>query len=297
MLDPKEIEAAVVEHMKALEPSYHVLAKVDLRLAAFNQSTKPINTLGASGGNNVQAQGSAVHCRLPKMKLPEFSGDPLALQGFWDQFQVAIYSNTRISDMDKFNHLKECLKGESLSAVSGLTLNSENYQEAIEILKGRFGNEQILISAMLYNHVESCTAREDILPTDDSVQVQTRILFDSDSQRSYISDKVRSTLKLKAIRVEKVVIKTFGQAENSEVQKLDVVQLKVRNKSDARFTFVEALCVPTICNPLTHQSLSSVHELSEFAGLEFADFEHKQHQNLPVGILIGIDFYHVFIRL
>jgi hypothetical protein len=38
-----------------------------------------------------------------------------------------------------------------------------------------------------------------------------------------------------------------------------------------------------------------VHELPEFAGLEFADFEHKQHQNLPVGILIGIDFYHVFM--
>jgi hypothetical protein len=177
MLDPKDIEDAVVEHMKALEPSYHVLAKVDLRLAAFNQSTRPINTLGVSDGNNVQAQGSAVHCRLPKMQLPEFSGDPLAWQGFWDQFQVAIHSNTRISDIDKFNYLKGCLKGESLSAVSGLTLNSENYQEAIEILKGRFGNEQILISAhmesllrigkiasrdnikeqrMLYNHVESC---------------------------------------------------------------------------------------------------------------------------------------------
>ena len=38
-----------------------------------------------------------------------------------------------------------------------------------------------------------------------------------------------------------------------------------------------------------------MHELPEFAGLEFADFEHKQHQNLPVGILIGIDFYHVFM--
>ena len=139
------------------------------------------------------------------------------------------------------------------------------------------------------------TARASILPVDDSAQVQTRILFDSGSQRSYISDKVRHTLKLKAIRVEKVVIKTFGQAENIEVQELDVVQLKVRNKGDARFTFVEALCVPTISSPLRNQPLSSVHELPEFAGLEFADFEHKQHRNLPVGILIGIDFYHVFM--
>ena len=139
------------------------------------------------------------------------------------------------------------------------------------------------------------TARADILPVDDSVQVHTRILFDSGSQRLYISDKVRHALQLKAIRVEKVVIKIFGQVEKSEVKELDVVQLKIKNKSDARFTFVEALCVPTICSPLTNQPLSSAHELPEFAGLEFADFAHKQHHSLPVGILIGIDFYHVFM--
>ena len=44
----------------------------------------------------------------------------------------------RISDIDKFNYLKGCLKGESLSAVSGLTLSSENYEEAVGILKDRF---------------------------------------------------------------------------------------------------------------------------------------------------------------
>ena len=47
------------------------------------------------------------------------------------------------------------------------------------------------------------TARADILPVDDSVQVHTRILFDIGSQRSYISDKVRYALQLKAIRLEK----------------------------------------------------------------------------------------------
>ena len=86
------------------------------------------------------------------------------------------------------------------------------------------------------------TARADILYTsrDDSVQVRTRILFASGSQRSYICDKVRHALQLKAIRVEKVVIKTYGQVENSEVKELDVVQLKIKNKGDSRFTFVEA---------------------------------------------------------
>ena len=34
-LEPKDIEAEVVKHIKTLEPSYHALAKADLRLAEF----------------------------------------------------------------------------------------------------------------------------------------------------------------------------------------------------------------------------------------------------------------------
>ena len=142
MLEPQDIEAAVVEHMKTIEPSYHVLAKVDLKPAEFTQTISPGNTLGASSSNNAQGQINSVHCRLPKIQLPEFLADPLAWQGFWDQYQVAIPNNMCISDIDKFNYLKGFLKGESLSAVSGLTLSSENYEEAVGILKDRFGNER-----------------------------------------------------------------------------------------------------------------------------------------------------------
>ena len=189
MLEPQDIEAAVVEHLKTIERSYHVLAKVDLKLAVFTQTISPGNTLGVSSSNNAQGQINSLHCRLPKIQLPEFSGDPLAWQGFWDQYQVAIHNNMRISDIDKFNYLKGCLKGESLSAVSGLTLSSENYEEAVGILKDRFGNEQVLIPAhmesllrvkkitsrgnvkglrILYNHVESCVRNLKSLKPDTS---------------------------------------------------------------------------------------------------------------------------------
>jgi hypothetical protein len=83
-----------------------------------------------------------------------------------------------------------------------------------------------------------------------------------------------------------VIIKTFGQSEASEAQRLDVVQLKIKSKRDNVFMCIEALCVPTICSPLTNQNLSSVQGLSEFRGLQFAYFEHQDSTNLPVGILI-----------
>ena len=82
------------------------------------------------------------------------------------------------------------------------------------------------------------------------VKHHTRIIFDSGSQRSYISAKARNALQLKTLRTEKVIIKTFGQGNGSEVQELDVVQVKIKGKSENMFTLIEALCVPTICSPL-----------------------------------------------
>ena len=74
MLEPKVIEAAVVQYIKAIEPSYQVLANVDLKLAEFTQTISPGNNLGASLSNNAQGQVNSVHCRLPKTQLPKFSG-------------------------------------------------------------------------------------------------------------------------------------------------------------------------------------------------------------------------------
>ena len=47
--------------------------------------------------------------------------------------------------MDKFNYLKSLLSGTALEAVAGLTLSEANYQEAVTILNGRFGNRQRII--------------------------------------------------------------------------------------------------------------------------------------------------------
>ncbi len=73
--------------MKGLEPSYSILAVVDLKLEQFKtqeQIQGPISTSGL-----VHAKISPVQCKLPKIQLPEFSGDPLKWQGFWDQYQVS----------------------------------------------------------------------------------------------------------------------------------------------------------------------------------------------------------------
>ena len=88
------------------------------------------------------------------------------------------------------------------------------------------------------------------LNIDESQSLTSRILFDSGSQRTYVTDNVRKQLKLKTIRKENIMIKTFGQINDSEMKSLDVVQFKVKYRSENKYVFVEALCVPVICSPL-----------------------------------------------
>ena len=49
-----------------------------------------------------------------------------------------------MSDIDKFLYLRGLLRGKALSTIAGLKLTSENYGEAKELLRARFGDEKIL---------------------------------------------------------------------------------------------------------------------------------------------------------
>ena len=66
---------------------------------------------------------------------------------FWDQFESSIHSKRGISDIDKFSYLRPFLAPVALETISGLTLSSQNYSEAIDLLKNRYGKAQRLISS------------------------------------------------------------------------------------------------------------------------------------------------------
>ena len=42
----------------------------------------------------------------------------------------------------KFNYLRNYLQGSTLSAIAGLSLTSENYDEAVQLIQDCFGNKQ-----------------------------------------------------------------------------------------------------------------------------------------------------------
>ena len=510
-LDPDSIEDDMSESMTILRPSYEILAGLTMKLEKLSGSP-PIPPSNSSVN---------VNCKLPDLELPVFKGQPLKWRGFWDQFEVAIDRNDSLSDINKFNYLKRFLTGEALSSISGLALTSDNYKEAVDILKKRYGNPQVLITAYmetllklskvkgkdvsglrkLFNEVENCLRSlrslkvetstygslllpllKDKVPDDFLIQIGRRfgtevwtldlfmtyfeeelvtaencltsltgsggtqkmmyttssfygqvekprhsskppcvfcsreghtpsqcknvsnvrsrkgilrrsgrcfvclerghramecpveyicrickqrhnisicenrgkkeynernwernesdegrengndvrpevsanvsstntscillqtgtaevgdvdgnsflfskILFDSGSQMSYVTEGLARRLGLKVIRKENIVIKTFGRNDESKLRRLNVVRFKVRHRSQRGMVkYVEALCIPTLCSPLSNQCFSETKRYDYLASLDLAD-DFVDDSPIDVEILIGCDFYHSF---
>ena len=85
--------------------------------------------------------------RLAKLEIEKFDGDVINWSSFWDQFSSAIHENDSLSEIKKFTYLKSFLCDSVKLTISGLSLSSENYREAIDLLKQHYGNTQILKTA------------------------------------------------------------------------------------------------------------------------------------------------------
>ena len=68
-------------------------------------------------------------------------GEVLLWQSFWDQYSTAFYTNSSLSDIEKFNFLRSYLTETPGVCIKGLSLTPANYQKSVEILKERNGNK------------------------------------------------------------------------------------------------------------------------------------------------------------
>ena len=98
---------------------------------------KPLVASSPLPSNNLNDATSA---SLPKLIIKPFDGNILNWQTFFDQYSSTVHSKTNLNDIDKFTYLKSLLSEAALETISGLTLTSDNYSEAIELLKNRYGN-------------------------------------------------------------------------------------------------------------------------------------------------------------
>ena len=156
--------------------------------------------------------GKVSQVKLQRINLKHYDGDPLTFQSFWDSFDSAVHSNEAFDDVLKFNHLKSLLEGKALLAIQGLTLTKENYEHAVEIIKTRFGDPQVIIKS----HMDALLAIKPVMSNKvadlrevcDIIEVHTRNLQQFDvcfknygpMLLSIITSKLPKDIKLEIAR-------------------------------------------------------------------------------------------------
>ena len=85
---------------------------------------------------------------LPKLKLAEFSGDPLE----WPEWSGLFLSTVHAANIDaslKMNHLKTLVTGKAKEVIAGLGYTGDMYDIAWNTLVAHFGRPQVVVNAQL----------------------------------------------------------------------------------------------------------------------------------------------------
>ena len=102
------------------------------------------------------------------------------------------------------------------------------------------GNENTVLFIDTKTSVLLQTAKIFVSRADDpNHRIQARLIFDTGSQRSYVSTRLRNALQLPTINQETLMIKTF-ESETGQIQSRDLVQLCVQRMTSETYLCVNA---------------------------------------------------------
>ena len=81
---------------------------------------------------------------LPPLKLKNFSGRAVDWPEFWELFDSVVNKSTT-SEIQKLSYLKSLVEGEAGKLIGGLVLSDANFEVAINLLKDRYGNDDLRV--------------------------------------------------------------------------------------------------------------------------------------------------------
>ena len=126
-------------------------------------------------------------------------------------------------------------------------------------------------------------------PMKPEVALELRLLFDSGSQRSYITDRVLKLLQFEPKGEQTLSIATFGLFKE-QTRVCPTVSVGVCLKGYPTMS-LSLHKVPSICEALSCQPITACVEANNhLLGLDLAD-SSKGNAQLPIDMLISCDYY------
>ena len=85
--------------------------------------------------------------------LPKFSGNVLEWPAFHDAFIASVDSHKKLSNVQKFAHLRSCLSGRAFKCIEVYSVTNDNYSKAFQDLKNRFGRKRLLANELVKSNL------------------------------------------------------------------------------------------------------------------------------------------------
>ena len=135
------------------------------------------------------------------------------------------------------------------------------------------------------------TATATVTNVEQSKSIQTRVLFDLGSQKSFCTLSVKNTLNLPTLKKEWLIIKTFGEA-NPRIRECDSVQLRIQG-IEGTSLYLNVFAVDRVCSPLSNQTIELTQDsYSHLRRLQLANnTQGETDLEVHILILIGVDYY------
>ena len=134
---PSSDTQALVSQLTSMNSKLEILEEVDTKILDLT----PVETFEDS---IVDADDY-----IEELQLPTFDGNILEWNTFHDAFCAAVHSDDNLYEIQKFQYLRANLKGEAARTVDGLPLTNTNYNEALILLRKRYGQPHQLIAAYM----------------------------------------------------------------------------------------------------------------------------------------------------
>ena len=91
---------------------------------------------------------------------------------FIDLFKTSVYSNSQLTNSEKLNNLRACVKGDAAKLISSTTITDTSYTIAMQLLQERYENKRSIVQAhlqIIWSHfsmkMESSSGLRKILET------------------------------------------------------------------------------------------------------------------------------------
>ncbi|XP_071577737.1 uncharacterized protein [Temnothorax nylanderi] len=147
-------------HLKIIQETAKFEAK-DVIRAEFDKMHYAVKSryhliTGAPHGNaQTQPAGHSSAVKLPKIALPQFSGDLSLWPSFIALYNTSIHENRQLSAIEKYQYLLASLKGEALNVIKNLPFSSDHYMTAYDSLLSRYRNKRKLADYYLNSMLDS----------------------------------------------------------------------------------------------------------------------------------------------